>query len=108
MNKHAKKMSHSVKIYSTGVFIILIYGTNTGSWFIADPIDFYLRNTKSVWGCKSLILNNEEGGFNIMPDKPIYLSEYAPKNELVVESHYIKTPRFPAIDIHIHFGSLQL
>jgi len=43
-----------------------------------------------------------------MPDKPIYLSEYVPKNELVVESHYIKTPRFPAIDIHIHFGSLQL
>jgi len=43
-----------------------------------------------------------------MSDRPILLTEYVPKSELVVESHYVKTPRFPAIDIHTHFGSLVL
>lgn len=41
-------------------------------------------------------------------NKPIYLTEYVPKSELIVESHYIKTPKFPAIDAHTHFGSLVL
>lgn len=39
---------------------------------------------------------------------PIYLKDYLPKSELIVDSHYIKTPRFPAIDAHAHFGSLVL
>ena len=41
-----------------------------------------------------------------MPDRPLYLHEYHPKSELVVESHELLTPKFPAIDVHGHFAAL--
>jgi len=41
-----------------------------------------------------------------MNERPLYLHEYHPKPELVVESHQVLTPKFPAIDVHGHFGAL--
>ena len=38
----------------------------------------------------------------------LYLSDYTPKSELVVEEHIITTPKFPVIDVHTHFGALVL
>lgn len=32
--------------------------------------------------------------------RPLYLSEYHPVSELVVESHDLRQPKFPAIDVH--------
>ena len=43
-----------------------------------------------------------------MSGRPIYLTEYLPKSELVVEEHYLKMSRFPVIDAHTHFGSLVM
>ena len=41
-----------------------------------------------------------------MKERPMYLHEYHPKTELVVESHQVLTPKFPVIDVHGHFGAL--
>ena len=38
----------------------------------------------------------------------MYLSEYMPKSELVVEQHQVPLPKFPVIDVHTHFGSVLL
>ncbi len=40
--------------------------------------------------------------------KDLYLSEYMPRSELVVEKHMVETPRFPVVDIHSHFGQMLL
>ncbi|NLX70650.1 MAG: amidohydrolase [Clostridiales bacterium] len=40
--------------------------------------------------------------------KELYLSEYMPKSELVVEEHEVLLPKFPVIDVHTHFGSVLL
>lgn len=45
---------------------------------------------------------------NMKQKKPIYLTDYAPKCELVTEEHYIPAAKFPVIDIHSHFGKLLL
>jgi len=39
-------------------------------------------------------------------NRPLYLSEYHPISELVVESHEVLEPKFPIIDVHGHFGAL--
>lgn len=38
--------------------------------------------------------------------RPLYLHEYHPKSQLVVEQHEVLKPKFPAIDVHGHFGSI--
>ncbi len=38
----------------------------------------------------------------------LYLSEFIPKSQLVVEENLIQKPKFPVLDIHTHFGSLVL
>jgi len=40
--------------------------------------------------------------------KDLYLSEYMPRSELVVEKHFVETPRFPVVDMHSHFGQILL
>lgn len=40
--------------------------------------------------------------------KDIYLSEYLPESELIVESHNVPKPKFPVIDAHMHWGELVL
>lgn len=35
-------------------------------------------------------------------DKPLLLSEYEPRSELVTEEHQVRRPRYPAIDAHNH------
>ncbi|MDF2686592.1 MAG: amidohydrolase [Clostridia bacterium] len=37
----------------------------------------------------------------------IYLSDYIPKSELIVEEHITETPKFPVIDIHGHYGGVM-
>jgi hypothetical protein len=39
-------------------------------------------------------------------DRPLYLHEYRPKSQLVVEKHVVLKPKFPAIDVHGHFGAI--
>lgn len=39
-------------------------------------------------------------------NRPLYLHEYHPRTELVVEEHAILKPRFPVIDVHGHFGGI--
>jgi len=39
-------------------------------------------------------------------DRPLYLHEFRPKTEIVVEEHLLDAPKFPAIDIHTHLGAL--
>ncbi len=39
-------------------------------------------------------------------ERAIYLHEYVPRSELVVERQVVEKPRFPVIDFHIHLGSL--
>ncbi len=41
-----------------------------------------------------------------MSDRPLYLREYKPDCELVLERHEPTRPRFPAIDAHGHFAGL--
>lgn len=41
-------------------------------------------------------------------NREIFLSEYMPKSELVTEENIVLMSKFPAIDIHTHFGSLLL
>lgn len=41
-----------------------------------------------------------------MSDRPLYLHEYRPESELVLERHDLRRPRFPAIDAHGHFASI--
>jgi predicted TIM-barrel fold metal-dependent hydrolase len=38
----------------------------------------------------------------------LFVDEYTPVSELVVEQHNIGKPKFPAFDAHAHFGSLLL
>lgn len=40
--------------------------------------------------------------------RKLYIEEYTPVSELVVEQHIINYPRFPIFDAHAHFGSLVL
>lgn len=39
-------------------------------------------------------------------ENTIYLHEYVPRSELVVEWQSVERPRFPVIDFHTHLGSL--
>lgn len=38
----------------------------------------------------------------------IYLSDYLPKDELIVKSHELLAPKYPVIDAHMHLGELAL
>lgn len=38
--------------------------------------------------------------------RPLYLHEYHPESGLVAEKHEITRPKFPAIDVHGHFGAI--
>lgn len=44
----------------------------------------------------------------MLSNQDIYLSQYIPKSELVVQEHSVNAAKFPTIDIHTHFGSLVL
>lgn len=38
--------------------------------------------------------------------RPLYLHEYKPKSELIVQEHILDRPKFPTIDAHGHFGGI--
>ena len=42
----------------------------------------------------------------VSENKPLYLSEFHPKSDIVVEEHKPTTPKFPAIDVHGHMGAI--
>lgn len=41
-------------------------------------------------------------------DKPLMISEFEPVTQLKRKEHLVKTPRFPVIDTHSHFGVLGM
>lgn len=41
-------------------------------------------------------------------DRPLYLHEFQPKPELIVEEHHVPQPKFPVVDFMAHFGKLCL
>lgn len=43
-----------------------------------------------------------------MSKKDIYLSQFYPRSELVVERQIVEKPKFPVIDVHAHFGPMLL
>ena len=43
-----------------------------------------------------------------MSKKELYLSEYYPKSELVVDRVVVEKPKFPMIDFHAHLGTMLL
>ena len=51
-------------------------------------------------------LTGDGGTICASQSRPLYLHEYRPKTEIVVEEHLLDAPKFPAIDVHTHIGAI--